>query len=201
MKKLHTEIDYKEVTRRIEKEMEGYSPSSWAAKVGVRINVVSNIHGPSAKQNPSLNYILAVALATRKPMEYFLWGSNYYWSAPKEIGFLGEKLSTYGTPQPSGIDRIPVPPDPAMGRRVRYLREDMGLSLVDVMRRTDLPLDLIKSVEAGYHPTSDVIVKIADALRCSTDFILGCGANAAPQVRRIEKNIRKPMETEDAEGT
>ena len=78
MKKNPVQLDFEAITRRIEKEMEGYSPGAWAKKVGVRINVISNIHGASARQNPSLNYILAVSLATGKPMEYFLWGDASY---------------------------------------------------------------------------------------------------------------------------
>ena len=74
MKKINVDINFKEVIHRIEKEMEGYSRTAWAEKVGVKINVVSNIHGANARQNPSLNYILAVSVATRKPMDYFLWG-------------------------------------------------------------------------------------------------------------------------------
>jgi hypothetical protein len=66
MKNFHVGIDFDEVLKRIEKEMEGYSRTEWANKVGVRINVVSNIHGANARQNPSLNYILAVSVATRK---------------------------------------------------------------------------------------------------------------------------------------
>jgi hypothetical protein len=83
MKNMHIDIDYDEVLKRIEKEMEGYSRTEWANKVGVRINVVSNIHGANARQNPSLKYILAVSVATQKPMDYFLWGRVSY--IPSEL--------------------------------------------------------------------------------------------------------------------
>ena len=82
---------------------------------------------------------------------------------------------------------IPAIQDPEMGKRVRYWREDMGLSIAEVSRRTDLPIDLIERIEAGHHTTTDVIVKLADALRCSIDFLLGCGGASVAQPRRIEK--------------
>ena len=77
MKKYHIDINFKDVLRRIEKEMEGYSRTEWANKVGVKINVVSNIHSAKASQNPSLNYILAVSVATGKPMDYFFMGTRF----------------------------------------------------------------------------------------------------------------------------
>ena len=50
-------------------------PSKWAARVGVSPNVVSNIHGKT-KQNPSLEYIIAVSKATSTSMEFLLWGGK-----------------------------------------------------------------------------------------------------------------------------
>ena len=82
---------------------------------------------------------------------------------------------------------IPVAPNPEMGKRVRYWREDMGFSIAKVSKRTGLPIDLIRSIEAGHHTTTDVIVKLADTLRCSIDFVLGCGCSSVAQPQRIEK--------------
>jgi transcriptional regulator with XRE-family HTH domain len=62
-----------------------------------------------------------------------------------------------------------------MGKRVRYWREDLGFSLAEVSKRSGLSVDLIKRIEAGNHTSTDVIVKLANTLRCSTDFLLGCG--------------------------
>jgi transcriptional regulator with XRE-family HTH domain len=82
---------------------------------------------------------------------------------------------------------IPAAPNPDLGKRVRYWREDMGLSIAEVSRRTDLPVDVIERIEAGHHTTTDVIVKLADTLRCSIDFLLGCGGASVAQPQRIEK--------------
>ena len=184
MKTINNNIDFKEVTRRIEKEMEGYSPSAWAEKIGVKINVVSNVHGSSARQKPSLNYIIAVSVATRKPVDYFLWGNNTFL---ERIGPRDERIKDDANKYPEEVCLIPPPPNPEMGKRVKYWREDMGLSIAEMAKRTGLPVDTIKRIEAGFHTTTDVIVKIADTLRCSTDFLLGCGCASISQLHRIEK--------------
>ena len=187
MKNSHVDIDFDEVLKRIEKEMEGYSRTEWANKVGVRINVVSNIHGANARQNPSLNYILAVSVATRKPMDYFLWGRASYQPSDLPDMMVKEAVRTY----PVALDNdIPMIPDPEMGKRVRYWREDMGLSIAEVSKRTELPIDLIESIENGHHTRTDVMVKLADALRCSIDFLLGCGGASVVHQRRIEKRCK-----------
>ena len=187
MKKINVDINFKEVIRRIEKEMEGYSRTAWAEKVGVKINVVSNIHGASASQNPSLNYILAVSLATRKPMDYFLWGRTSHQPSDSPVTMVKEEQLTYSDASTNNGSMIPADPNPEMGKRVRYWREDMGLSIAEVSRRTNLPIDLLERIEAGHHTTTDVIVRLADTLRCSIDFILGCGGALVAQPRRIEK--------------
>ena len=176
MKKNYVDIDFHEVLQRIEKEMEGYSRTEWADKVGVRINVVSNIHGANARQNPSLKYILAVSVATRKPMDYFLWGRVPY--IPSE---LPDKIANEGEKKYAALDTnkdmmISAAKDTEMGKRVRFWREDMGFSLAEVSKRSGLSVDLIKSIEAGNHTSTDVIVRLADSLRCSIDFLLGCGS-------------------------
>ncbi len=167
--------------------MEGYSRTAWAEKIGVKINVVSNIHSARARQNPSLNYILAVSLATRKPMDYFLWGRTFNKPSDPPVTMVKGHKGTYSDASTNDVPMIPAAPNPEMGKRVRYWREDMGLSIAEVSRRTGLPIDLLERIEAGHHTTTDVIVRLADALRCSIDFILGCGVASVAQPRRIEK--------------
>lgn len=175
-------IDYVAVTRRIEKEMEGYKRSAWAEKVGVTINVVSNIHGASAKQNPSLKYILAVSLATGKPMDYYLWGQDPKKMPDPRLHVVRESALPY-----SGDIGIPAPRNPQMGRRFRYWRKDMGLSVSEVAKRSNLPEDHVNRIEAGYHTTTDVIVKLTETLRCSTDYLLGCGGATIAQPLKVKK--------------
>jgi transcriptional regulator with XRE-family HTH domain len=175
MKKILVDINFNEVRARIEQEMEGYTRTDWANKVGVKINVVSNIHGANAKQNPSLNYILAVSVATRKPIDYFLWGRVSYIPSELPDKMVKEDEKTYSDSETIKDLIGSAGQDPEMGKRVRYWREDLGFSLAEVSKRSGLPVDLIKSIEAGNHTSTDVIVKLADTLRCSIDFLLGCG--------------------------
>lgn len=187
MKKILVDINFNEVRARIEQEMKGYTRTEWANKVGVKINVVSNIHGANARQNPSLNYILAVSVATRKPMDYFLWGRVSYIPSELPDPMVKEDEKTYSDVVTTKDIVVSAIQDLEMGKRVRYWREDIGHSIEEVSRRTDLPIDLLERIEAGHHTTTDVIVKLADALRCSIDFILGCGVASVAQPRRIEK--------------
>ena len=192
MKKFHINIDYNKVLQRIEKEKEGYSRTEWANKVGVRINVVSNIHGANAKQNPSLNYILAVSVATRKPMDYFLWGRSPYISYEMPDPMVKENGETYSDIETDKGIVVSAVQDTEMGKRVRYWREDMGFSVAEVAKRSGLPVDLIKSIEAGNHTSTDVIVKLANALRCSIDFLLGCGSVSIVQnLNKKTGNIKR----------
>jgi transcriptional regulator with XRE-family HTH domain len=73
--KIRLNIDYEEIRNRINKEKEGFKPGEWAKKVGVSPNVVSNVHG-KIRQKPSIEYIIAVAVATGKSVEYFLFGDD-----------------------------------------------------------------------------------------------------------------------------
>jgi transcriptional regulator with XRE-family HTH domain len=181
MKKILVDINFNEVRARIEQEMEGYTRTDWANKVGVKINVVSNIHGANAKQNPSLNYILAVSVATRKPMDYFLWGQVAYIPSELPDPMVKEDEKTYSDVVTTKDIVVSAIQDLEMGKRVRYWREDLGFSLAEVSKRSGLSVDLIKRIEAGNHTSTDVIVKLADTLRCSIDFLLGCGGASVSQ--------------------
>jgi len=73
MSRIGLKLDFDQIRERIDNEKEGLRPSEWAQKIGVRPNVVTNIHGKT-KQKPSLEYIVAVSLATGRPVDYFLFG-------------------------------------------------------------------------------------------------------------------------------
>jgi len=75
MKKFYLNLNFDVIRERIELDKTPYKPGVWAKMVGVSANVVSNIHGKT-RQNPSLEYIIAVALATGKPVDYYLWGEK-----------------------------------------------------------------------------------------------------------------------------
>ena len=72
-------FDFDEIRNRIFKEMliltGDYSPTKWGEIVCMSMGSVNNIHSET-KQNPSLRYIIEVAMATKKPIGYFMWGEN-----------------------------------------------------------------------------------------------------------------------------
>ena len=80
MNDLKLNFDFDAIRDRIEEHKQVYKPVEWAKKIGVSKAVVSNIHGetdgkPSPKrQNPSLKYIIAVSIALRIPIDYFMFG-------------------------------------------------------------------------------------------------------------------------------
>ncbi len=67
-------LNFDTIRKRIENEKDNHS-GSWANFVGVPSNMVSNIHG-KMQQNPSLSYIVNVAKATGKSVDYYLWGDD-----------------------------------------------------------------------------------------------------------------------------
>jgi transcriptional regulator with XRE-family HTH domain len=75
MKKINVSLKFDEIRERIEEFKKDIKPGIWADKLGVSINVVSNIHGKT-KQKPSLEYIIAVSQVTGKSVDYFLWGKK-----------------------------------------------------------------------------------------------------------------------------
>lgn len=76
MNKIELSLNYAEILQRIEADMTKYKPLQWAKSLGIGINVVSNYHGKSAKRNPSLEYVIAVAKFTGKPIEWYLYGTS-----------------------------------------------------------------------------------------------------------------------------
>ncbi len=75
MSKINLNLDFDAIRKRIDKEKDAIKPSVWADKVGVSRNIITNIHG-KVKQKPSLEYIVAVSIATNKSIEYYLWGKE-----------------------------------------------------------------------------------------------------------------------------
>lgn len=75
MSRINININFDLVRDRIDLDLKGYKRAEWARQVGVSKNVVTNIHG-STKQKPSLEYIVAVSIFTRKPVDYYLWGTK-----------------------------------------------------------------------------------------------------------------------------
>lgn len=71
--KIPINLDFDAILQRIEQEKEGIKPGEWAKRIGVRPNIVSNVHG-KIRQKPSLEYIVAVSMATGRSVDYYLFG-------------------------------------------------------------------------------------------------------------------------------
>lgn len=75
-------MNLEEIRARIEKEKDSYSKREWISLTGVTPQIIGNIHGVT-RQNPSLEYVIAVAVAVGKPISYFLWGDSGPRSKPQ----------------------------------------------------------------------------------------------------------------------
>ena len=75
MSKINLDLDFDEIRKRIELVKADVKPSTWAKYLVVSKNIVTNIHGET-KQRPSLEYIVAVARFTGKPVEWYLYGDQ-----------------------------------------------------------------------------------------------------------------------------
>lgn len=84
MKKFGLNLDFDAIRERIEEDKKPYKPGVWANMVGVSVNIVSNVHGKT-NQNPSLEYIIAVSLATGKPVDYYLFGNTEAVKSPDNV--------------------------------------------------------------------------------------------------------------------
>ena len=155
MKKRNINLDYKSIRKRIENEKQNFKPKEWAEKVGVSLNIVSNIHGKTA-QNPSLEYIISVAKATGKTVDYFLYGDE-------------EKLKPSDTPSQV---KIPDPdftgglePKDTSGEYLQVLMKTAEILKTD----GDYKNALVSNVRA-FHRAIDAENQIIDLKKKCTEF-------------------------------
>jgi len=76
MKKIELHLNFNEIKKRIEIDKAPYGVGEWADLIGISIASVSNIHGKKGKVKPSIEYIVAVAKVTGKPIEWYLYGTQ-----------------------------------------------------------------------------------------------------------------------------
>ena len=91
MSKIDLDLDYDQILKRINRARNGLKTGEWASLLGVKPNVVTNVHGIT-RQKPSLEYITAVAKACGLSMDYLLWDKK---SEPT-------KTKTKSSPPPVG---------------------------------------------------------------------------------------------------
>ena len=76
--KIDLDFDFGEIRERIERDFRGkYNQVEWANNVKVTQGLVSNVHkkDKNKRSNPSLEYVIAVARFTGKPVEWYLYGT------------------------------------------------------------------------------------------------------------------------------
>jgi transcriptional regulator with XRE-family HTH domain len=87
------------------------------------------------------------------------------------------------------------------GKRVRILREDMGLSQSDLAERVEasgvhLRQTYLSELErTGKTPTGEIVAGIAKALNTTTDYLLLMNDDPAPQ-RSVEEQLLAQARTE-----
>ena len=61
-----------------------------------------------------------------------------------------------------------------VARRIKIRSEVLGFSVASLLRRQDIRATLIYDLERrDKTPSSTIICKLADGLKCSTDYLLG----------------------------
>jgi transcriptional regulator with XRE-family HTH domain len=58
-----------------------------------------------------------------------------------------------------------------IGARVRDRRKEIGLSIAELTRRSELSRSAVSEIEKGSQPRSDTLIRIARSLDVSTDFL------------------------------
>lgn len=76
MKKIDLGLDFIAIREQIELDKKNYSSTVWAKETRMSKSSISNIHGKKRAVPPSLDYIVAVAAFTKKPIEWYLYGRN-----------------------------------------------------------------------------------------------------------------------------
>lgn len=77
------------------------------------------------------------------------------------------------------------------GERLKDLRETRGLSQRKLAEQADVPPAIISHFETGerQYPSADNLVKIADALSVSVDYLLGRTSKKDPVGDELEEDI------------
>ncbi len=83
-----------------------------------------------------------------------------------------------------------------IGERLRKMRKMRGLTLKEVADRVGVARSTYSGYESNYRqPPIEVLVKLADALKTSTDYLLGLTDNPYP--KEPTRNIKELLKEED----
>lgn len=80
-----------------------------------------------------------------------------------------------------------------VGKKIKELRNDKGLSLKDVAESTGVTKSMLSQIERGISsPSINTLKKIADCLGMPVAYFFSETAQAGPVVRKNERKILKP---------
>lgn len=87
---------------------------------------------------------------------------------------------------------IPVRGDWMVAERVKYLREQKGLTQADLAKQLGITRSSVNAWEMGISvPSTQYIVEIANLFKVSTDYILGVDSSASINIAGLtEKDIQ-----------
>ena len=80
-------LNFDAIRKRIEIDKDQYAKrgKDWAEYIGILPTAISNFHRRKNPRNPSFEYILAVAYKTKKPIEWYLYGTTEEDEKPSDI--------------------------------------------------------------------------------------------------------------------
>ena len=120
--------------------------------------------------------------------------------------FLGEISGRFASPKQEKdfMDSIVLEEPPQefvevhVGERVKKVREEKGLSLEDIHRRTDIDVEFLKEIEAGeVAPPLGIIIKLSKALEMKMGYFIS-GEESKPYtiVRRKDRKLVSRYDSE-----
>ena len=83
----------------------------------------------------------------------------------------------------------------SLGERLAHRRTERGLSLRQLAARTGLKAQNISRIETGKraHVRSDTLERLAEALLCTTDYLLGRAAQPTIPAQRPRPRTAAPV--------
>lgn len=90
-----------------------------------------------------------------------------------------------------------------LGQRLRAYRKEADLSQYDLAERSGVPRTQIQGYEEGRHlPSVEILCKLADALGCTADALLGRAptVEAQPAAKGKARTVEEAQAQADEEG-
>ncbi|WP_103029995.1 helix-turn-helix domain-containing protein [Salinibacter altiplanensis] len=82
---------------------------------------------------------------------------------------------------------MPRAVDPRFGRKMRSIRQMRGMTQVEIAEKADVGHTYISRIENGHAPppSTETIVRVADALDADADELLALAGKVAPDVEQM----------------